>query len=485
MSADKLESLIARLEKSVIKLENAGAGGGSGDSAASVPASVVAYDEFEDDFMKPYYEASAVLGELVDEQAKLFKELSAKHRNFLMVVAKHSAPKASDFQQLLAPMSEQMKKVSALKDLKHKNYCSAVSEGIMAFSWVGYPKTPMKFVEGTRDAVKFYTNKVLVESKNTDKKEENRAWVKAFTAVFDGLIAYIKDHHRTGPTYSTSPTATSAHHDCLLSVLITEEDKMLEVAVAAAAVPFGIPPPPPIVKQEEGEQEVLNFELADRAKAALMVDLNKGLEITAGLKKVDRSQMTHKNPELRNRAPVPFKSNASSYKPVGLAAKKAVKKPAKFDLEDGKKWIIEYQEGAKLTIEDSNMKQVVYIYKCENSTVLIDGKVNSVILDSCKKVGLVFNAVVAGSEVVNCQSVKIQARGQCPTISIDKTDGCLVYLSDECLDCQIVSAKSSEMNISIPREDGDYDEHPVAEQFRSHYDAKKKTIVTECTDSLG
>ena len=60
---------------------------------------------------------------------------------------------------------------------------------------------------------------------------------------------------------------------------------MLEVAVAAAAVPFGIPPPPPIVKQEEGEEEVwhvLNFELADRAKAALMVNLNKGLEITAG-----------------------------------------------------------------------------------------------------------------------------------------------------------------------------------------------------------
>jgi len=472
MSADKLESLIARLEKSVIKLENAGAGGGSGDSAASVPASVVAYDEFEDDFMKPYYEASAVLGELVDEQAKLFKELSAKHRNFLMVVAKHSAPKASDFQQLLAPMSEQMKKVSALKDLKHKNYCSAVSEGIMAFSWVGYPKTPMKFVEGTRDAVKFYTNKVLVESKNTDKKEENRAWVKAFTAVFDGLIAYIKDHHRTGPTYSTSGSPATA---AALSASSSP-------AGIPAPPPAGIPPPPPASKVATPLKPAAS---SPDAMSKLLGALNRGADVTKGLKKVDRSQMTHKNPELRNRAPVPFKSNASSYKPVGLAAKKAVKKPAKFDLEDGKKWIIEYQEGAKLTIEDSNMKQVVYIYKCENSTVLIDGKVNSVILDSCKKVGLVFNAVVAGSEVVNCQSVKIQARGQCPTISIDKTDGCLVYLSDECLDCQIVSAKSSEMNISIPREDGDYDEHPVAEQFRSHYDAKKKTIVTECTDSLG
>ena len=47
--------------------------------------------------------------------------------------------------------------------------------------------------------------------------------------------------------------------------------------------------------------------------------------------------------------------------------------------------------------------------------------------------------------------------GVCPTVSIDKTDGCGVFLSKHCLDCQIVTAKSSEMNISIPKgDDGDY-----------------------------
>lgn len=40
--------------------------------------------------------------------------------------------------------------------------------------------------------------------------------------------------------------------------------------------------------------------------------------------------------------------------------------------------------------------------------------------------------------------------GQCPTVSIDKTDGCQVYLSKDSIEAEIITAKSSEMNISIP-----------------------------------
>lgn len=46
--------------------------------------------------------------------------------------------------------------------------------------------------------------------------------------------------------------------------------------------------------------------------------------------------------------------------------------------------------------------------------------------------------------------------GKVPTISINKTDGCHTYLSKNSLDCEIVSAKSSEMNILIPTEGGDF-----------------------------
>lgn len=57
--------------------------------------------------------------------------------------------------------------------------------------------------------------------------------------------------------------------------------------------------------------------------------------------------------------------------------------------------------------------------------------------------------------------------GKVPTISIDKTDGCQVYLSPESLDVEIVSSKSSEMNIMVPKGGGDYVEYPVPEQYKT------------------
>jgi Adenylate cyclase associated (CAP) C terminal. len=49
-----------------------------------------------------------------------------------------------------------------------------------------------------------------------------------------------------------------------------------------------------------------------------------------------------------------------------------------------------------------------------------------------------------------------QVLGKVPTISIDKTDGCQMYLSPESLDVEIVSSKSSEMNVLVPKGNGDY-----------------------------
>ena len=46
--------------------------------------------------------------------------------------------------------------------------------------------------------------------------------------------------------------------------------------------------------------------------------------------------------------------------------------------------------------------------------------------------------------------------GKVPTVSIDKTDGCMVYLSKDSLDATVVTAKSSEMNILVPKDDGDF-----------------------------
>lgn len=71
----------------------------------------------------------------------------------------------------------------------------------------------------------------------------------------------------------------------------------------------------------------------------------------------------------------------------------AKKGPPKFELEGGKKWIIENQDNNRdLHIAECEISQGVYIYKCDNCLVKIDQKVNTIILDSCKKVIFFINS---------------------------------------------------------------------------------------------
>ena len=44
-------------------------------------------------------------------------------------------------------------------------------------------------------------------------------------------------------------------------------------------------------------------------------------------------------------------------------------------------------------------------------------------MDSCSRVGLLFDDIVASVEVVNSQNVQLQCTGRVPTVAVDKTDG--------------------------------------------------------------
>ena len=187
-----------------------------------------------------------------------------------------------------------------------------------------------------------------------------------------------------------------------------------------------------------------------------MKDRNKAAVVLTALKHVSDDMKTHKNPALKAKSglirsgPKPF--SASKPDPPKPVTKK---EPALLELE-GKKWRVENQENvSNLVIEDTELKQVAYIFKCVNSTLQIKGKINSITVDNCKKLGLVFDDVVGIVEIINSKDVTVQVMGKVPTISINKTDGCHVYLSKNSLDCEIVSAKSSEMNV-IPTEGGDF-----------------------------
>ena len=66
-----------------------------------------------------------------------------------------------------------------------------------------------------------------------------------------------------------------------------------------------------------------------------------------------------------------------------------------------------------------------------------------------------------------------------PTIAISKTDGCQVYLSEKSLNAEVITSKSSEMNVLVPSANG-FDEMAVPEQFKTVYNGKK--LVTTMTE---
>ncbi|CAH2215845.1 jg26925, partial [Pararge aegeria aegeria] len=70
----------------------------------------------------------------------------------------------------------------------------------------------------------------------------------------------------------------------------------------------------------------------------------------------------------------------------------------------------EYQKGnSNLVVENAEMNNVVYMFRCRDSALTVRGKINGVVLDSCTKCAVVFDNLVSSVEFVNCQSVQMQS----------------------------------------------------------------------------
>ncbi|KAJ6385890.1 hypothetical protein OIU77_028956 [Salix suchowensis] len=187
-----------------------------------------------------------------------------------------------------------------------------------------------------------------------------------------------------------------------------------------------------------------------------------GKSVTAGLKKVTNDMKAKNRSDRTGIVAVAAKegrAGAPSFSKAG---------PPKLELQMGRKWAVENQIGKKnLVIDDCDAKQSVYIFGCKDSVLHIQGKVNNITIDKCTKMGVVFTDVVAACEIVNCNGVEVQCQGSAPTISVDNTGGCQLYLSKDSLGASITTAKSSEINVLVPGAEpgGDLVEHALPQQF--------------------
>jgi len=459
----RLEAVTARLE-TVEKQIASGAGSsapaaaassGGSDACGDASPSVSGYDELVATYIKPFVQVTQQIGndELKAQVALLGKAVEAQ-RNFLVCASSSKKPDAATLMKLVEPTSKLMQEIGALRD-KHRsnkmfNHLSVLSEGVSALGWVCVEPTPGPFVNEARGSSEFYSNKLLVEYKKTNDQPQ-LDWVHHWNSFLKELFTYIKKFHTTGLVWNARGGDAASFK--------AGGGGGSAPAASAPAPPKGLPPPMPVSAPPPAAAAAAD-------PSALFAAINKGGAITSGLKKVTK-EMKNKNQEGKSSVvPAEVASKKSAAAPKAAAGQK--KGTPKFELQ-GNKWLVEWQENTTIDITETEVKQVIYVYKCEKVVVKINGKINAITVDGCKRTAIVFESAVASCEVVNGLSVEIQCQGKVPSIAADKSSGVQIFLSKEGLDVEIVTSKSDSLNVLIPDPAGGVDpvEIAVPEQFKT------------------
>ncbi|KAK3149508.1 hypothetical protein QOZ80_3AG0218360 [Eleusine coracana subsp. coracana] len=465
-------ALVERLEAAVARLEAAVASGVSLSSAAprdlDVPAAsdpaIVAYDEFVAEAVGRLTAAAEKIGGKVLDVTKVLAEAFTVAMD-LLVQAKQLQKPASmaDAQDFFKPLNDVITKANAMTEGRRPDYFNhlkSVSDSLAALAWVAFlgkdcgMSFPTAHVEESWQMAEFYNNKVLVEYRNKDP--DHVEWAKALKDLYmPGLRDYVKKHYPLGPVWGPAGGVSQPK-----ATVPTPK------APAVKAPPPPAPPSAPLFSTESPKTSQ-----PKQGMSAVFQEISSK-PVTAGLRKVTDDMKTKNRADrsgvVSNTTAAPSAAPEKIEKTARAGSFSFKSGPPKLELLMGRKWVVENQIGKKtLAIDDCDSKQSVYVYGCKDSVLQVNGKVNNITVDKCTKVGIVFKDVVAAFEVVNCNGVEVQCQGTAPTISIDNTSGCQLYLSKDSLGASITSAKSSEINVMVPSgvTDGDWVEHALPQQY--------------------
>ncbi|CAR21598.1 adenylate cyclase-binding protein [Lachancea thermotolerans CBS 6340] len=444
-------------------------------------ASVKGFRSIIDSRIEPLYQLSEKIDPVVAKSIKHLQGAFEAQLSFLRVVSLSKKPDfgSESFIKALQPLNEQIMAIGELKDenrqSKYFAYLNSVAEGAPLLSWIGV-ETPMSLIGDFKDAAQFWTNRILKDFKELDPSSVE--WVKGFLAIFDDLKSYVKEYHTTGPSWNNASGIEFAE---AVAKIEGQSSKAVPSSTAPnASQGSGAPPPPPPPPAPPASVFEAQADKSENAGISAVFDeLNQGENITKSLKKVDKSQQTHKNPALRASSATPSARTPppKPKKPTTLKTKK----PARKELV-GNKWFIEGYENVEtpITIE-VNKDESVYIGNCSNVFVKIEGKVNAVSVSETERCNVVLESSVSGMDIIKSVKFAVQVEQSLPQISIDKSDDGTIYLSKESLNAEIFTSCTTSVNVNLPiGEEGDFVEFPVPEQLKHSFaDGKLKTTVYE------
>ncbi|KAJ5578249.1 uncharacterized protein N7459_007213 [Penicillium hispanicum] len=461
-------------------------------AAPQIPPQIQDFDALIKDDVQKFVSLGEKIGGLVAEQSNAVLQAFQAERTYLYVSTKAKKPEPQP-PELMTDLHKASDSINNVRESNRAsplfNHLSAVAEGIVALGWF-FESKPAEFVTDMIGGIEYYGNKVLKEYKEKDRTHIE--YIQAYYQNFKALSAYLKKHYPKGLTWNNES-----------GVDALEALKQIKGGPAPAAGVVPPPPPPPVPALNipgggappppppPGIPPAPAPAAPAPDMSAVFDQLNQGEQITAGLRKVDKSEMTHKNPTLRAGSTVSDGSSSSRSKSPAPSKKPKpesmrARKPPRKDLE-GNKWLVENFEGAEDIIDiPAQQNQSILISRCNKSIVKVNGKANAIAIDNCTGLSIIVESLVSSLDVIKSPKFALQIDGIVPTVLLDQVDGATVYLGQKSLATEVFSSKCSAVNIMLPPKEGtdeDTKECPVPEQIKSYI--KDGVLVNEIVEHAG
>ncbi|GIJ83760.1 hypothetical protein Asppvi_002590 [Aspergillus pseudoviridinutans] len=461
--------------------------------APSLPPQIEDFDALINGDVRSFVDLGEKIGGLVAEQSKAVLQAFEAERTYLYVSTKARKPEPQP-PELMTELHNASDTINNIRESNRAsplfNHLSAVAEGIVALGWFFEPK-PADFVSEIVGGIQYYGNKVLKEYK--EKDHTHIQYIQAYYQIFKSLAAYLKKHYPKGLTWNQESGIDA--QEALRQIKSGASGQAAPPPpppppVPTLNVPGGVPPPPP---PPPGAPPVPVAAGPDMS--AVFAQLNQGDAVTSGLRKVDKSEMTHKNPSLRAGATVPerpssqgsisrSKSPAPSKKPKPESMR--ARKPPRKELE-GNKWLLENFDNPGGIIEISaQQNQSILISRCNKTIVKVNNKANAISIDNCHGLSIIVDSLVSSLDVIKSPKFALQIDGVVPTLLLDQVDGATIYLGQQSLATEVFSSKCTAVNIMLPPKEGtdeDTKECPVPEQIKSY--VKDGSLVSEIVEHAG
>ncbi|GAB7358942.1 hypothetical protein MBLNU230_g5018t1 [Neophaeotheca triangularis] len=490
-----------------------------------VPTQITEMDALLDEHAKNFASRAKELGDkAVEEQARAVEKAFADQRRFVLVSTRAKKPDmtSSDAAVLISDLQADMSAVGEVRESNraspYKDQLSMVAEGIGALQWLVMDGKPADFVGEIIGGAQMFGNRVLSANKEKDGGQPQVKYVQAYYGLLKALQSYIKKHYPSGVTWNNNGIpAPQAWKESLPSDSSSDSSDSTTPTTNGAASSGGAPPPPPPPPPmpnfdnaggppppPPGPAPQNKSQPADMG--AVFSELNRGEEVTKGLKKVDKSQMTHKNPSLRTQQTTSTPDSERSRsrgpdpkpKPASMRQNSATttstpqttqpKRQPKKEL-DGNKWLIENHDSPSSPIElEVEISQSILITRCTNTTIILKGKANAISIDNSPRTQILLDTLVSSVDVIKCPGFALQVTGSLPTVMLDQVDGAQIFLPAGDVGTEVLSSKSSSVNVVLPPREGageeaDSSECPLPEQMRSF--VKNGKLVTEIVEHAG